>query len=70
MREMLAQRGREDVQHVAILLTDGVSNLDERRTVTEAEEAKGEQIKIFVVGALRLKTKTAYLNAAPQLTAV
>ena len=70
MREMMAQRGREDVKHVAILLTDGVSNLDERRTVTEAEEAKGEQIKIFVVGALRLKTKTAFLNAAPQFTAV
>ena len=70
----MAQHGREDVQHIAILMTDSVSNVHERKTVTEADGAKGEQIKIFVVGSLRLrlrlKNKNAYLNEDPQFNAV
>ena len=52
MRQMMAKYRRPDVQQIAILLTDGVSNIDEGRTILEADAAKAEDIEIFVVGAL------------------
>jgi len=49
---MMAMHRRPDVQQIAILLTDGVSNVDAGRTIPEADAAKDEDIEIFVVGAL------------------
>ncbi|KAK2161998.1 hypothetical protein NP493_1548g00037 [Ridgeia piscesae] len=49
MRQMMAMHRRPDVQQIAILLTDGVSNVDAGRTIPEADAAKDEDIEIFVV---------------------
>ena len=51
MRHMMTVYHRPDVRKIAIILTDGYGNLDEKRTIPEAEEAKKEGIDIFVVGA-------------------
>ena len=47
---MVEEYRRPDVQQIAIVLTDGVSNIDETRTIPEAEQAKDENIEIFVIG--------------------
>ena len=49
---MMADYRRPDVQQIAIVLTDGVSNIDAVRTIPEADAAKNEDIEMFVVGAL------------------
>ncbi len=36
--------------NVIILLTDGVSNIDKHRTISDAEEARNKGIEIFTVG--------------------
>jgi len=51
---MMKKYARPDVQKIAILLTDGEPNVDKERTFPEAEQAKREQINLFIVGALRL----------------
>lgn len=53
MREEMftAQTGdRSDVPNVAIVLTDGVSNINARQTIPEAEEARKAGIKIYAIG--------------------
>ena len=54
MRQIMAQYGRPDAQHIAILLTDGDLTNEFDRTEFEAGRAKSESIRIFVIGALRL----------------
>ena len=51
MRRMMAKYARPDVQKIAVLLTDGVPNVEPERTIPEAVKAKREQIMLFVVGA-------------------
>lgn len=47
----LTSRGdRPDVNNVAIVLTDGVSNINSRRTIPEAEAARNKGIEVYVVG--------------------
>ncbi|KAJ8299055.1 hypothetical protein KUTeg_023115, partial [Tegillarca granosa] len=41
---------RGDVQNIAILITDGVSNINSRRTIPEAEIAKSKNIHIYTIG--------------------
>lgn len=41
---------RPDVMNIAIVITDGVSNINSRRTIPEAETAHGEGIFIYTVG--------------------
>ena len=53
MRQMMDRYSRLHVQPIAILLTDGVSNIERKRTIPEADDAKRQHIKILVVGALR-----------------
>ena len=54
MRQMMILRNRRlYVQPIAILLTDGYSNIGSKGTIPEADDAKKEHIKILVVGALR-----------------
>lgn len=52
MRNMFAPEhgDRSDADNVAIIITDGVSNIDSRRTVPEAEAAKFAGIKIYAIG--------------------
>lgn len=45
------ERGdRPDVKNVAVVITDGVSNINARRTVPEAESARGAGIHIYAIG--------------------
>ena len=52
MRSMFAPRfgDRRGVKNVAIVITDGVSNINARRTIPEAEGARAEGIHIYVIG--------------------
>ena len=50
MREMFEEHGREAAAKIAVLLTDGRSNIDSELTIPEAENAKNEGIDIYVVG--------------------
>ena len=45
-----ANGDRKDVPNVVIILTDGVSNINSRRTIPEAEQARAEGIHIYAVG--------------------
>lgn len=45
-----ANGDREDVPDVTIILTDGVSNINGRKTIGEAELARAEGIHIYAVG--------------------
>ena len=54
MRHMMEKYGRRDVDHIAIILTDGKPNLDYHKTVPEARKAKKQNIEIIAVGMLLL----------------
>ena len=41
---------RAGVDNIAIILTDGVSNINSRRTIPEAEQARAEGIHIYAIG--------------------
>ena len=45
-----ANGDRPGVPNVAIVITDGVSNINARRTIPEAEEARAEGIHIYAIG--------------------
>ncbi|KAK2174915.1 hypothetical protein NP493_767g00011 [Ridgeia piscesae] len=47
---MVKDHGRGDAQPIAILLTDGISNVDANLAVPNAEYAKDNNIVLFVVG--------------------
>lgn len=48
---------RPDVPNVAVVITDGVSNTNSRRTIPEAEQARGEGIHIYTIGIGLTDTK-------------
>ena len=41
---------RPDIPNVAIVVTDGVSNINSRRTIPEAERARAKGIHIYAIG--------------------
>lgn len=41
---------RPNVPNVAIIITDGISNINSRRTIPEADKAKDDDIRIFAIG--------------------
>ena len=45
-----ARGDRPDVPNIAILITDGVSNVNERNTIPFADQAKRDGIRILVIG--------------------
>ena len=45
-----ANGDRPGVPNVAIVITDGVSNINSRRTIPEAEQARAEGIHIYAIG--------------------
>ena len=51
MREMCNQNRRVGKKQIAIVLTDGLSNVDNQRTIKEAQLAKDDDIEIIVIGS-------------------
>ena len=49
---------RSDVANLAIVITDGESNLDPHKTVPYANEAKDKNIKVFAVGITKAVNET------------
>ena len=41
---------RPDVENICIILTDGVSNINSRRTIPDAEAARAKGIHIYAIG--------------------
>lgn len=41
---------RPGVENIAVVVTDGVSNINSRRTITEAEQARADGIHIYAIG--------------------
>ena len=50
MKKMFDDFGRPGVAHIAVLITDGQSNIDVERTVPDAAAAKAAGIDLYVVG--------------------
>ncbi|XP_021375359.1 uncharacterized protein LOC110464458 isoform X7 [Mizuhopecten yessoensis] len=52
MRNMFnaADGDREDVPNICIVITDGVSNINSRRTIPEADKARDVDIHIYAIG--------------------
>ena len=50
MRKMMVEKRRPKMKQLAVIITDGMSNKDEKRTIPEAEIAKKLGIKILVIG--------------------
>ena len=48
---------RPDVANVGVIITDGVSNINSRRTLPEAENARNAGIHIYAVGIGLVDTK-------------
>ena len=51
MRNMCNKNRREGKKQIAIVLTDGMSNVDDQRTIKEAQLAKDDGIEIIVIGS-------------------
>lgn len=56
---------RDDVPNVAIILTDGLSNINSRKTITEAERARSESIHIYAIGIGLSDTREVDAIATP-----
>jgi Mg-chelatase subunit ChlD len=41
---------RPDVDNIAVVVTDGISNINARRTIPEAEQARSDGIHIYAIG--------------------
>ncbi len=48
---------RPGVDNIAIVVTDGVSNINNKRTIPEAEEARAQGIHIYAIGIGLTETK-------------
>ncbi|XP_059170597.1 collagen alpha-4(VI) chain-like [Physella acuta] len=48
---------RPGVDNIAIVVTDGASNINSRRTIPEAEEARAQGIHIYAIGIGLIETK-------------
>jgi len=46
----VANGDRPDVGNIAFMITDGVSNINYRRTIPEAEAAHGKGIRVYAIG--------------------
>ena len=58
MRQLMTLYKRPDVRRIAIIVTDCNTYNDYKLTISEAEQAKKEDIDIFVVGASELLSYT------------
>lgn len=46
-----ASGDRPDVENIAFMITDGISNINGRRTIPEAEAARAKGIHVYAIGA-------------------
>lgn len=53
----VANGDREDVPNIVIIITDGVSNINARRTIPEAQETHAAGILVYAVGIGLRETK-------------
>ena len=53
---------RPNVANIVILMTDGVSNIDKHDTIPQAERARADKIRVFVIG-IGLKENTDEIDA-------
>ncbi|KAL3854733.1 hypothetical protein ACJMK2_013983 [Sinanodonta woodiana] len=60
-----ANGDRPDVNNVAMIMTDGISNINARRTIPEAEQARAAGIHIYAVGIGLSDTKELNAMASP-----
>ncbi|KAH3749755.1 hypothetical protein DPMN_184266, partial [Dreissena polymorpha] len=60
-----ANGDRPDAPNVCILLTDGVSNINSRRTIPEAEAARAKGIHLYVIGIALQDTREVDAIATP-----
>ena len=69
MRQMYSpQNGdRPHVRNIAIVITDGVSNINARRTIPEAVQARAAGIHIYVIGIGLTDTKEIDGIASPPI---
>ena len=67
--EMFTRRNgdRPNVDNICILLTDGVSNINSRRTVPEAVAARNKNIHIYVIGIGLTDTREVDKIATPPI---
>jgi hypothetical protein len=56
---------RDDVPNIAIILTDGVSNVNSRETIPEAERVRSEGIHIYAIGIGLSDTREVDAIATP-----
>lgn len=64
----LSKGDREDVPNIALVLTDGVSNINNLRTIPEAQEAQDYGIHIFTIGIGLTDTEELITMATPPAT--
>lgn len=56
---------RPDAPNIAVVVTDGVSNINSRRTITEAVNARAKNIHIYSIGIGLRDTKEVFAIATP-----
>ena len=56
---------RPDAPNIAVVVTDGVSNINSRRTIPEAVTARGKNIHIYSIGIGLTDTKEVFAIATP-----
>lgn len=56
---------RDDAPNIGIIVTDGVSNINSRRTIPEAVEARKKGIHIYTIGIGLTDTKEVFAIATP-----
>jgi len=60
-----ANGDRPDVPNIGIVITDGVSNVNSRRTIPEAVNAKGAGIHVYAIGIGLTDTREVSAIASP-----
>lgn len=55
---------RDDAPNIAMVITDGVSNINSRRTVPEAEESRDIGIHVYAIGIGLTDTRELYAIAS------
>ena len=63
-----ARGDRPDADNIAFMITDGISNINSRRTIPEAANARQKGIKIYAIGKVTLSWFEDYNNSSKSKT--